>query len=546
MGEVKLSDEKMKRLLGIDPSREVSRTTLMGILAIREALDEAGLENFVRENPEKRPRIVLLSGTTVGGMDVTERHFLTPGGTDDARFVSHHDCGSQTREMAVFFSLFADTATLSTACSAAANALMLGARLLESNEADIVVAGGAEALSLFHLNGFNSLMILDKSECRPFDRDRAGLNLGEGAAFVVLERTETAVARHARALGYLSGWGNACDAYHQTASSPEGNGATLAMRKALLSGKIESCEVDYINAHGTATPNNDASESAALRRVFGDNLPPVSSTKSYTGHTTSASGAIEAVICLLAMEHGFVPANLGWTNADEACIMPSKETTKKTLRHVLCNSFGFGGNDTSLLFSTAPAKEEEREEKFSDADIRIAARVEITDEAQLADIKQYVRPLEARRMGKLMKASLLTSLRALEEAGIEMPDAIITGTAQGCLDNSERLLLHLRDEGEELTPSPTLFMQSTHNTLGSSIAIRLGCHGYNVTYTDGADSLRNALRDAHLLLRSGRCKAVLVGCHDESTPLFRSLMEQAGGEVPPAIHSLSMVLVCGR
>jgi 3-oxoacyl-(acyl-carrier-protein) synthase len=441
--------------------------------------------------------------------------------------------------MAEHFGCFTDYTTISTACSSAANALILGANMLKAGEADIVVAGGTEALSLFHLNGFNSLMILDKERCRPFDDTRAGLNLGEGAAFVVMETEEHARHRQAPIHAYLSGYGNACDAFHQTASSDNGEGAFLAMREALGMAGLQPADIDYVNAHGTGTPNNDQSESVALQRVFGSDLPPVSSTKGFTGHTTSASGSIEAVICLLAMHHGFIPANLGFAHPMTSGIVPSIGADGCQLRHVLCNSFGFGGNDSSLVFSASDNSRASLHTPHSS--IKELSRVEITSIDQLSEIRDYVKPLEARRMGKLMKASLLSSLKALKLAGVECPDAIITGTALGCWENSEALLMQMLEEGEVML-SPTNFMQSTHNTISSNIAIRLGCHGYNVTYTQSDDSLEWALRDARLLLQSGRYKTVLVGCHDETTPLYRSLMERLGIHDLPDIHSIAIVL----
>ena len=180
-------------------------------------------------------------------------------------------------------------ATLSTACSSATNAIITGANMLRCGLADIVVVGGAECLSLFHLNGFNALMILDHQPCRPFDRDRAGLNLGEGAAYLVMETAASAQQRGLKPKFVLSGYANTCDAFHQTASSPEGEGAYLAMTAALKTAGLKPEDIQYINAHGTGTPNNDESESKAILRVFGEHYPPVSSTKSFTGHTTSAS-----------------------------------------------------------------------------------------------------------------------------------------------------------------------------------------------------------------------------------------------------------------
>ncbi len=538
VGEVDLSNEQMMTMLSLPADKLVSRTALLGMLAISQAIEEARLQK------QAPLRIWLVSGTTVGGMDMTERYFSQLDKIENREILDIHDCGSCTRQMAEYFDLFDEMTTLSTACSSAANAILLGARMIQAGEADIVVAGGTEALSKFHLNGFNSLMILDKDRCRPFDATRAGLNLGEGAAFVVLESDQLARQRGVVPLVYLAGYGNACDAFHQTASSANGEGAYLAMKQALEMAHIAPEDIQYVNAHGTGTPNNDESESVALKRLFGDRMPRISSTKSFTGHTTSASGSIETVISILAMQHHFVPANLGWKNQMPEGITPSLGEQNLFMENVLCNSFGFGGNDTALLLSSSPANEQIDTTFLPKSAVRLLAKVEITSEEDLADIRNFVKPMEARRMGKLMKSSLLSSLKALKQAGIEVPDAIVTGTSFGCLENSEDLLKQLETEGESML-KPTCFMQSTHNTMSSNIAIKTQCHGYNVTYTQGEQSLDWAVRDAEWLLRSGACKRVLVGCHDETTPMFSALMKQKGQEFP-SIHSISMVLSCGE
>lgn len=546
VGEVDLSNEQMKKMLGIPSEQIMSRTSLLGMLAIDQALKEAYVDVAslrARKADGKPLRIVLVSGTTVGGMDITELCFDQLEKQKSVEFLQHHDCGNSTRLMADHFGIFDEVATLSTACSSAANAIMLGARLLKAGEADLVVAGGTEALSRFHLNGFNSLMILDHESCRPFDTTRAGLNLGEGAAFLVLESEEMAQQRKITPHAYLTGYGNACDAFHQTASSENGEGAYLAMTEALAMAHLSAKDIQYVNAHGTGTPNNDQSESVSLKRVFGDEMPMVSSTKSFTGHTTSASGSIETVICILAMQHHFVPANLGWKNPMENGILPTMGAQNLDLENVLCNSFGFGGNDSSLVISLHP--KESASEIMRDVKINVLSKVEINSEEQLTDIRKYVKPLEVRRMGKIMKSSLLSSLEALQRAGIEVPDSIITGTAYGCLENSERLMEQIKEEGEGML-KPTFFMQSTHNTIGSNIAIKTHCHGYNVTYTQESHSLEWAIRDAELLLRSGKVKNVLVGCHDESTPLFNTLLEKSGEKPLPLVHSVAMVLSCGE
>ncbi len=542
VGEVPLSNDEMRNELGITDSYS-NRTSLMGMLAVKQALADAGIDK--QTVGKNNLRIVLVSGTTVSGMDITERFFDSlKTSNEHLACVKNHSCGRTTRMIADYFGLFDEYTTISTACSSAANALILGANMLKAGQCDMVIAGGCEALSIFHLNGFNSLMILDHEQCRPFDNHRAGLNLGEGAAFVVLEREESATKRGAEIHAYLRGYGNACDAFHQTASSENGEGAYRAMTEALQMAGLEPTDIQYVNAHGTGTPNNDMSESIALQRVFGNMMPKVSSTKSFTGHTTSASGCIETVICLLAMHHHFVPANLGFTTPMNNGIVPTMGEVDYDLRNVVCNSFGFGGNDTSLVLSLSRNDELEinNNEHLS---VKELARVEITSEDELAEIRDYVKPLEARRMGKIMKSSLLSSLKALRKAGVEQPDAIITGTALGCLENSEQLLCQMTEEGEVML-KPTYFMQSTHNTIGSNIAIRLGCHGYNITYTQDEASLKWALRDAELLLRGGKCKTVLVGCHDETTPMYRELLHRMGEQEQSVIKSTSIVLTCGE
>lgn len=341
-GEVDLSDDELKSFLGISADRTVPRTSLLGIIAVKEAMSQADVKGG--------EQVALISGTTVGGMDVTERHFLNP--SSQGILDGLHDCGNSTDEIAEHFGTFHLVTTVSTACSSAANSIMLGADLIRAGRCDIAVAGGSECLTKYHLNGFNSLKILDSEPCRPFAATRNGLNLGEGAGFVVLESEEHALARGVAPIALLDGYGNACDAFHQTASSEDGEGAFLAMSEALKMSGLNPDDIDYVNAHGTATQNNDASESQAMFRVFGPDVPPVSSTKSFTGHTTSAAGGIEAVISILAVQHGFIPANLNWKKPFDGGVIPEAEGREGvTLNHVLCNSFGFGGNDSSLLIS---------------------------------------------------------------------------------------------------------------------------------------------------------------------------------------------------
>ena len=228
VGEVKLTDAEMRERLGIAQDAVTTRTALMGMLALGEALDEAHLTS------DQLPKVGFISGTTVGGMDMSEQYYLDYlNGDAHKEYIAVYDCGSCSEMTAGHFGKFAFATTLATACSSAANAVIQGANMIRCGKADIVVVGGSECITKFHLNGFNSLMILDMKPCRPFDSTRSGLNLGEGAAYLVLESAESAKRRGIEPQALLSGYGNACDAFHQTASSPDGEGAFRAIKEAL-------------------------------------------------------------------------------------------------------------------------------------------------------------------------------------------------------------------------------------------------------------------------------------------------------------------------
>lgn len=350
VGEVKLSNEEMAQMLNLGYPYNELRTVLMGIIAAKEAISSACLDG------NTLAKSAFINGTTVGGMDKTEKHFKevfdTKAETPDSVELRFNDCGCSSELIADQLGKVKMVTTTSTACSSAANAVILGANMIKAGLIDIAIVGGSESLTKFHLNGFNTLMILDKENCRPFDRDRAGINLGEGAAYLVIESEASMLKRGVKALAELKGYANTCDAFHQTATSENGEGAYLSMRKAMDMARLSPRDIDYISAHGTGTPNNDACEFAAMERIWGYDLPSFSSTKSFTGHTTSASGSIESVICILGIQNGFIPKNIGFTNPMKDSAIPVTENQESAnIRNVINNSFGFGGNDTTLIFS---------------------------------------------------------------------------------------------------------------------------------------------------------------------------------------------------
>jgi 3-oxoacyl-[acyl-carrier-protein] synthase-1 len=355
VAEVKASNSRLEELAGVGQHIDgpaggraglVSRTALLSLIAAREALDNAAIPEL------DHWRTGIVSANTVGGMDRTEA-FFSRGPRGRLRQVVQHECGYSTEWVADRLGIRHYQTTISTACSSSANAIGFGAKLIRHGILDVVVAGGTDALTKFTLNGFNALMILDSAWCKPFDGERQGLNLGEGAGYLVLVSDAVAATLSARSECVLSGYANANDAYHQTASSPDGRGSWLAMKTALERSGLQPADIDYINLHGTGTQNNDLAEGTAIRRLFEPRYPKMSSTKSFTGHTLGASGGIEAVFSVLAVWHGFVYPNLRFhTPMPELPFVPEIEFIRDVpIRHVMSNSFGFGGNCSSLVFS---------------------------------------------------------------------------------------------------------------------------------------------------------------------------------------------------
>jgi len=327
-----------------DTTQVLSRTTLLGFEAATQAIRQAGLSQ------EALSEMPVVSATTVSGMKLAEQ-FLLQGEINGplAHVVPAFDCGDTAEVIARHYRMCMAT-TISTACSSSANAILTGARYILNGLYDRVLVGGADSLSRFTLHGFNALELLSPTGCRPFDAERNGVTIGEGSAFLVLESSRK--ADRSKALARLSGFANCNEAFHFTASSPDGRGAAATMTEALNMAGLSPGDIGYINAHGTGTIINDLSEGRAISSVFGVHIPQVSSTKGYTGHTLGAAGAIEAVISLLALQEQCSWPNLGWSEPmEELGFHPATTCMQLPLRNVMSNSFGFGGNNVSIIFS---------------------------------------------------------------------------------------------------------------------------------------------------------------------------------------------------
>ena len=333
--------------------RSGSRTDHLAACAARDAFAQAALEAL----PEAlRRQVGVVLGTTTGGILDSEVFLerLLAQGELAPELLRHHPPASPAEAVAGALDLVGFRATVSTACASGATAIAVACDALAAGEADAVLAGGADSLSRLTVNGFGSLLNVAADGCRPFDAGRTGLSLGEGAAVLALETEQHARERGAPILAWILGCGSSCDAYHATAPRPDGSGAAAAMRAALAVAQLEPQAVDYVNAHGTGTRDNDLAEGLALRAVFGDRVPAVSSTKRFFGHTLAAAGAIEAVVCILALEHQRVPANLGLRQADpEIGIHPVPHTCDAQVRVALSNSLGFGGSNGSIVLARA-------------------------------------------------------------------------------------------------------------------------------------------------------------------------------------------------
>lgn len=344
--EINRSDVELREELGEDDKR-LTRTTLIAIKAFREAIADAQLVPHELQSFDTG----FISSSTVGGMCYTDELYSDAnmlGETSD--FVASYEGSNHTFIIAEKFGILGYTDTINTACSSSANAIMLGARLIQSGRAKRVIVGGADCLAKYTVNGFNSLRILSDKPCKPFDQNREGLTLGEAAAYLVLESDE--ICEHKRKYAEVSGFGNANDAFHPSATSDEARGPIAAMTEALKIAQLEPAQIDFINAHGTGTPNNDMTESYAFQQVF-ENVPLFSSTKSLTGHTLAAAGALEAIFSVLSLKHQEAYPSISIDTPIEGFAFTAlqKYTPNLPMNHVMSNSFGFGGNCTSLILS---------------------------------------------------------------------------------------------------------------------------------------------------------------------------------------------------
>jgi 3-oxoacyl-[acyl-carrier-protein] synthase II len=352
--EIDLPPELPPTKLSANTMRRLDRATRMLLHAAHEAWTQAGWE--ASEN------LPVVLGTTSGEMSLGEKYLQQalaspPVKKRQPTRVVHYQVQQQGLNLCSAFGFQGPLTTISNACASGANAIGHAFEILQSGRAEKVLTGGYDTLCQLTFAGFDSLQALSPTPCRPFDAQRDGLTLGEGAAILTLETFTHAQKRGAEILGEITGYGAATDTHHLTQPHPEGNAALAAMTAACVSAKISPEQIDYVNAHGTATPQNDATESAAINRWAGEYAKklPVSSTKSGIGHLLGAAGAVEAVACLIALRGQFLPPQMSLDKIDPACrFQILREPTDKKIGIALSNSFGFGGANASLIFRRWP------------------------------------------------------------------------------------------------------------------------------------------------------------------------------------------------
>ncbi len=505
-----------------------SRSDRLGWLAAREALVHARL------NPaEAAERAGVVLGTSVGGSFDSEKFLikLMKHRQFHPRPTRFHECICTVDLIAESFGMLGPGMAVATACSSSALAIATAAEMILSGEADVMLTGGADSMSRMTWGGFHSLLLVDSAGCRPFDATRGGMSLGEGAAVLVLEAEETARKRGATILARLSGWGSSCDAHHPTAPDPDGAGAAAAMRSSLARAGLEPAAIDYVNAHGTGTRDNDVSEARALKSVFGGRVPPTSSTKRFFGHALGASGALEAVVCLEALRRQLMPPNLGFKSLDPAIgIEPVTRIESASLKHVMSNSFGFGGNNGVLIFSQPDANISPRPPKpvsIAVTGIGVIGPGSVTEKeigpplppgkgvvhdcGVLVD-RATLSPIQRRRLSRLQQMGLITARRSHTPVpGRRL--AVSIGTGLGCLEDAGAFIENLiaKDENE---PMPARFPNSVHNAIAAQVAIDQKAHGANCAPTAAEITFECALWQGINQLLTGESDCSLAGAAD--------------------------------
>jgi 3-oxoacyl-[acyl-carrier-protein] synthase II len=533
-----------------------SRTDVMAVIAAREALADARIDT-------RRDEVHAAVGGTTGGMFETEQMLAEmvrdPSCRAPHALMLSHPLSATSDRLQGAVGPFARSRTLCSACSGGANAILLAADWIRSGKSARVLAGGADGLCRLTFTGFNALGAVAPDRCRPFDRRRAGLGLGEGAAFLVLESEDSVRTRGAVPLAELSGWAVGSEAHHITNPEEAGTTAAALIGRALERGGVALSELDYVNAHGTGTPLNDAMESRALHRALGAEVAriAVSSCKGQMGHTLGAAGAIEAAMTVLAIARGEVPPTGGLEEPDPACdlVHVIGEGRRAEVRAAISNSFGFGGTDTVLLFTRPwlvarppPGGESSPRETGLRSRVVVTGAATLgplglldsktslgylepgpapTGEAIRFEAKDHFDLARARRMDRSARLLTMSMVTALGEAKGEHPLGselgAVAGSAYGSVDASAEFVQRVYEKGGRLA-SPMAFPNLVPSSPVGHAAIYLGMRGPVLATLDLGVTGESAVALACELIEAGEAPAMLAGCIEEQSAITEHVL----------------------
>ncbi|OIP88840.1 MAG: 3-oxoacyl-ACP synthase [Syntrophobacterales bacterium CG23_combo_of_CG06-09_8_20_14_all_48_27] len=516
----------------------VPRTHALALIAAEEAM----------KNADGAPDAVVI-GVTTGGMSVTEE--LLKRGEGDAKRYECHSTASVAEYVARHVGCTGPALAVSTACSSGSVALGIAMAMLRCGKAKRVLAGGADAICRLTYYGFHSLQLVDPEGARPFDKNRRGMSVGEGAAMLLLTVAETPPDN---AVAELLGAGLSCDAYHPASPHPEGAGALRAMEEAIADAGMTPADVDYIHLHGTGTIDNDIAEAKAIRALFKScPIPPLSSVKGSFGHSLAAAGAVGAVVSALSIVHGIIPANTGFHDPDpDLKLTPVDAPLAADVNVVLANAFGFGGNNAVLIVGH-PKRRRDAESPFyavrpmpfsviGSACLTAAGSLEQTMEhirhaeglRGIVPPSDILRPLSeksVRRLKRFPRMALSLAVSACKNSAAAGPPAsVFLGTGWGGLSETHDFLTKLFASNEQFT-SPTDFIGSVHNAAAGHVAIHFQATGPNVTATGGDCAFEQALFAASLLAHDGDNPLLVIGAdeyHETLSPLFDASVATSG------------------
>lgn len=509
----------------------IPRTHSLALIAAKEAMK--GFNGVLD---------AVVMGVSTGGILTTEEHMKK--GDLEPELFRFHSTGSVAEYIAGEYKCTGPVITVSTACSSGTVAIKAALEMLRTGKAKIVLAGGADSLCRLTYYGFNSLQLIDPEGARPFDRNRNGMSVSEGAAMLLLVSDEDVPGN---AVAEVLGAGLSCDAYHPATPHPEGRGGAGAILAAVNDADISLSDIDYINLHGTGTFHNDLSEANALNSLFGDKKPLMSSVKGAFGHSLAAAGAIESVVSAISISENMIPANIGCDEPDPELnlnlAMNPHETRVET---VLSNSFGFGGNNAAIVLGK-PEKERQKAKLKKALHLSVVGCACITgagDTDQTIDeilhgkgckgmlatkeISRNFPPNAVRRLKRLPRMVLSLAVAAHENSELSgAPSAIFLGTGWGGLSETYDFLVNLYESNEQFA-SPTSFVGSVHNAPAGQVAIRFKATGPNITTTGGDYSFEQALMTASLLSDDiDADDTIFVIGADESHEILSPLFDQS-------------------